>query len=249
MRGQIIISSCAAPQWRGVIERCAVADTVSAAGREQHRRRQVCEFAVHPEIKRSGVRITESEFVAEFLRAEFQSPRHRVPMRIVLEHLKLDEQLLLTPDPRDPAQNRQRTQFLSLYKGYRRDEALFKGFPARVEWWEAALPKACLGIVETLNDPDIVRLLGGHRRLTDAARYLSGSAAADDPWLEIIFDKLKSKRAYRPILVGGSLERLVILDGHARLWSYALAGDDVPDELDILVGLSTQIGNWSYFGP
>lgn len=237
------------PQWKAVIEQYAVADTLSAARRDQRRRRYACDFAVRQEIKRSGARITESEFVAEFLRAEFQSPRHRVPMRTVLEHLQMDEQLLLAPDPRDAAQNRQRALFLSRYKGYRCDEALFKGFPEQVEWWAATLPRTCLDRVEVLNDPDIVRLLGGHRRLTDAARYMAVSSAADDPWLEIIFDKLKSKRAYRPILVGGPFERLVILDGHARLLSYALARDDALDELDVLIGLSTQIGNWSYFGP
>jgi hypothetical protein len=43
------------------------------------------------------------------------------------------------------------------------------------------------------------------------------------------------------------LRRVVLLEGHARLTSYALFPEHVPDRVEILLGLSPRIAEWSLF--
>jgi hypothetical protein len=42
-------------------------------------------------------------------------------------------------------------------------------------------------------------------------------------------------------------EQLVLLEGHVRLTAHALFPDRVPEELELLLGMSDQMANWALF--
>jgi len=192
-------------------------------------------------------RATEDEVIAELLRAEFQSPRHRMLVRQALRHASQPESLLTAIDLENPAHNRARAELIQIYKGLGGDYALFTGFPDNVTWWRAVLPRGALGRVHVIKDPHFQEMLGRSRKLPDVAQHLHRTDTARFAWIPHIVRKLERQQAYRPILVGASRRRLVILDGHVRLTSWMLAKDGAPAALDVLIGFSPDIRNWDYF--
>jgi hypothetical protein len=124
---------------------------------------------------------------------------------------------------------------------WRERSGLFHGFPDDVAWERVALtPDEVLGILYI--DWDWwVRVSNGTRLATVAAEVQGrddgdraiAAAVATNPELIVVTDPVQS--------------RLVLLEGHVRLTAYAAFPGYLPAELELYLGTSPTIANWSEF--
>lgn len=118
---------------------------------------------------------------------------------------------------------------------------LFRGFPHDVEWERAALTADEVLEILYINWDWWVRVSNGTRLATVAAEVQGrddgdraiAAAAATNPELIVVTDPAHS--------------RLVLLEGHVRLTAYAAFPEYLPDELELYLGTSPSIADWSEF--
>lgn len=120
------------------------------------------------------------------------------------------------------------------------DQGLFGGFPRDVRWCRARLTKDELLDILYINWDWWLRLTDGTRRPRDAARRQEGDAGDE---------RIARAAATNPPLIAvrapGSY--LVLLEGHVRLTAYALFPEHLPDELEIYLGESPHMAEWSEY--
>jgi hypothetical protein len=116
---------------------------------------------------------------------------------------------------------------------------LFDGLPDDVEWECVALTRAEVLAVLYINWDWWLTVTNGTRLATVAAEVQGAdegdraiaAAAAANPELIVVTNPERSK--------------LVLLEGHVRLTAYAAFPDYLPDELDVYLGVSSRISEWS----
>jgi hypothetical protein len=126
-------------------------------------------------------------------------------------------------------------------RAWRERTGLFHGFPYDVDWERAALPAdEVLGILYI--DWDWWLRVSKGTRLATVAVEVQGrddgdraiAAAVDtNPELIVVTDPARS--------------RLVLLEGHVRLTAYAAFPEYLPAELELYLGTSPAIADWSEF--
>jgi hypothetical protein len=93
-----------------------------------------------------------------------------------------------------------------------------------------------------------VELSGGSRLPTDAADRIRAGITVfrvpNDGFFELA-DALGSGLPTELIVVGGSRDGLVVVEGHARLTAFALRPELLPAELEVLLGSSPRIDEWA----
>jgi hypothetical protein len=162
--------------------------------------------------------VDEGEVVAAFLRAELASPRFR-------------------------------DDVLAGRRGWRIG-GLFDGFPPELEWQRVALEPNQVLALRYIKWDWWLRVSDGTRSPREAARRIrAGLVEGVDA------------ASYRPIAVrlrcadpppeliavatpGGPL---VLVEGHWRLTAYALYPEFLPEELEILLGVSEDVARWSEY--
>jgi hypothetical protein len=184
--------------------------------------------------------ISEDEMIAVFLRGELESEHFREKLGGLLarDGLKLDA-----------ADDAYRRRLLDEHRAYERREGLFLGFPRQVDWFRTALTRNEVLDISFIDWSWWLELSGGTRRPREAARRirageLTGMTAdvtADEhePYLDSASELIAATTP--------SYERLVLVEGHVRLTAYALFPSRVPDELEILLGVSEEMANWCQF--
>jgi hypothetical protein len=116
---------------------------------------------------------------------------------------------------------------------------LFDGFPDDVEWERVALTRDEVLAVLYINWDWWLTVTNGTRLATVAADLQGrdegdravAAAAGSNPELIVVTDPERSK--------------LVLLEGHVRLTAYAAFPDYLPDELEVYLGVSSRISEWS----
>jgi hypothetical protein len=114
-------------------------------------------------------------------------------------------------------------------------EGLFLGFPDDVDWERVALAPAELMEVLTISWHWWVEVTQGTRlprHAEEGARHVA-AAVATNPELIVVTTPARSP--------------LVVLEGHFRLCSYANFPEYLPDELELYVGMSARMTEWSNF--
>jgi hypothetical protein len=122
---------------------------------------------------------------------------------------------------------------------WRERDGLFAGFPDDVRWERAALTRdEVLAILYI--DWDWWLTVSSGTRLATVAAEVQGrdegdraiaAAVSSNPELIVVTDPKRSK--------------LVLLEGHVRLTAYAAFPEYLPHELEIYLGVSPRIGEWS----
>jgi hypothetical protein len=136
-----------------------------------------------------------------------------------------------------------------LARGYPSRTGMFGGFPLEVEWHRASLTRDELLEVLYIDYSWWVELSGGTRRPRDAARRIrageltgmtAGATAEEhEPFLTSTSELIA--------VTTPPHEKLVVIEGHARLTAYALFPDRVPDELELTLGVSAELEAWWAF--
>ncbi len=186
--------------------------------------------------------------IATFLRAELDSDRWGPTLRELLASDGLDEALVRTPELESAADNGRRRTLLEEHRGYERQTGLFFGFPKQVAWHRAALSAEEVLEILYINWDWWLRLTEGSRCPADAARRIragevEGITAAEH---EPIADSVATAEPLIAVTTPAQ-ERLVLLEGHVRLTALALFPDRLPEELDVLLGISDEMAAWSEF--
>jgi hypothetical protein len=193
---------------------------------------------------------SEDEMVAVFLRGELLSTRFGETVRAALAQAGAEEDIVLKPDLENERENVLRREVLDTARGFGRWEWLFGDFPDDVHWECVALAPAEVLAIEYISFDYWVELSGGSRKPTDAARRIRDGVIVfgvpNDGYLAAA-DRLADSMPPPLIVVGGIGRRLVLLEGHVRLTALALRPDALPSELEVMLGHSPRIGEWTYW--
>ena len=192
-------------------------------------------------------KVSEHVMVAEFLRAEIDSPRWGAN---ILNRLNMDgrsREVVDNPNLLDDEENIYRASLLA-FRGYR-NQAIFTGFPAAVQWYKISMTHSDLENALVMNSAPWSEFSGGTRLAGDTSRNFEtgkiNHAVLSD--IKATSDLLKQDYTLpKLILVSEGLERpLVILEGHIR--AMAILQSDVSKEVRTIVGLSPEMHRWVFY--
>ena len=124
---------------------------------------------------------------------------------------------------------------------WREREGLFAGLPEEIAWELVALTRDEVLEILYINWDWWLRVSKGTRLATVAAEVQGSddgdraiaAAVESNPALIVVTDPAHSK--------------LVLLEGHVRLTAYAAFPEYLPDELEVYLGASSAIADWSEF--
>jgi hypothetical protein len=196
-------------------------------------------------------RVSEDEVIAVFLRGELDSDRYGEKLRELLGRDGLDVELLRRPNLANAVENSYRLRLLDEHRAYERREGLFLDFPQRVAWSRAAVSRDEVLDILFIDWDWWLTLSGGSRLPRDAARRIkdgevAGVSAEEHEPLAAAFRTGPRPPELIAVTAPGD-SPLVLVEGHVRLTAYALFPDYLPQELEILVGVSDEITKWCQF--
>ena len=192
---------------------------------------------------------SEEEMVSLFLRSEIGSVRWRTSLLEILHELKCPVSLLEEPDITRKEHNELRVRVLAHFRGYGQNRDLFEDYPASIAWHWVLLDREELGRIRYVDYSYSNLLTRGSRLPMDAAQTIRNGTeiygVSNRGFLEGAEAVRHGVIFVEPILVapdpGGDL---VILEGHGRITAYALAGEDAPQQIRALLGLSPGFSAW-----
>jgi hypothetical protein len=195
--------------------------------------------------------ISADEVVATFLRGDLDSPRFGDRLRALLREDGTDVAVVTNPDLADPVANEYRSSLLGRHHEWLGGEHVFGPFPSGLDWFRAVLRPEEVLAIRYIDWDWWLRISGGTRLPTDAARRIRngdmpGVTAAEH---QAIAAALGSASPPPDLIVVAPPDRskLVVVEGHVRLTAYALSPEHLPEELEILLGISAEIERWWAF--
>src|SRR5205823_4200776 len=128
------------------------------------------------------------------------------------------------------------------------DQGLFDGFPRDVRWCRASVTRDEALDILYINWDWWLRISDGTRTPREAARRVrAGLVPGVEP--DEGDETIARTAATNPPLIAVRAPEgpLVLLEGHVRLTAYALFPDYLPAELEILLGESPRMAEWSEY--
>jgi hypothetical protein len=185
--------------------------------------------------------IDAAEMVASFLRMEIASPRSGPPILRILERDGRDRVIIEDPDLSSITDNEYRAQILGEYRGYRRDQDLFRYVPSGIQWYRALATKTDLAKIRYIDYDYWSELSGGSRLAVDAAERVRAGIEAcgvSNAGFWELAHALKAGASFPELIAVGSEEggELVLLEGHMRLTAYFLVPERIPPLMPVIVG-------------
>jgi len=182
---------------------------------------------------------TEEDMVATFLKAEINSPRWGSSILKLLQINGTDREIIDKPNLINEKENKLRAKILSDFRGYRKDDLLFKSFPKNMKWKRVELNKEDLQRVKYINYDYWTKLSGGSRLAVDAVKNIKKGVEVSNESNEQFWKLAKyinnGGKFTEIILICHNTEELVLLEGHVRLTSYLLAKNK-PGSLEVIIG-------------
>jgi hypothetical protein len=134
-----------------------------------------------------------------------------------------------------------REEILAGRRGWRMG-GLFDGLPDDIAWFRAALTPDEVLSIRYIDWDWWLQISDGTRLATVAAERIRREGEAEEH--EPIAARLRDGSAQDLIVVGPPL---VLVEGHVRLTAYALYPEYLPPELELFLGESPRIEEWSNF--
>jgi len=196
--------------------------------------------------------VTEAYVIAEFLRAEIDSPRFGPRVRARLEADAMPISIIQQPDTGSAAENEYRAALLHGYRGAGGSAPLLEGLPESIDWQRVALDHAALRAVRYIDYPYWNELSGGTRSPAVAAQRIRAGETAmgrsNDPFIAVATRLCAGESLGVPILIGPSRDApLVVLEGHTRVTGMLLALECLPAEIEAVVGFAPGVRDWMYY--
>ncbi len=194
---------------------------------------------------------SEDKMVLAFLKAEIDSAEYPGSIERALSVQGLTRAIVDNADLRDPSENQARVKCLSGYRGFKQNCWLFKGFPDEVTWQRVSLTPGEVGRVKYINQPVWITGSAGTRLVADGAMNLDSGSLPDSLRFKIRTIEANVRTGCKPpelILAGrGDDSPLVLVEGHSRATAYVLASEYLPDGIEVIVGLSPDMGSWDWY--
>ena len=197
--------------------------------------------------------VDEAVVIAEFLRAEIDSPRFGPRVRARIAADGRDESIVRAPDVRDAVANAYRWGLLHAYRGVGGSAPLLEGLPEQMEWHRAVIARDSLDEVRYIDYPYWNELSAGTRSPRVAAeRIHAGITAMDRPndgFVALAARLCAGEDLGMPILI--ATERgapPVILEGHTRVTAMLLRPDCLPEQVGFYVGFAPEVRGWMFYG-
>ena len=198
-------------------------------------------------------RVSEAEVIAEFLRAEIDSPRFGPRVRARIQEDGRDPSVVLKPDLNSAADNAYRAALLHSYRGVGGSAPLLEGLPEQIDWYRGAVSRASLGRMRFIDYPYWNELSAGTRSPVHAAERIRAGVRAmnrpNDNFVALSARLCSGESLGMPILVAPDAESPpVILEGHTRVTAMLLRPDCLPREIDVLIGFAPGVRDWMFYG-
>ena len=198
-------------------------------------------------------RIDEAEVIAEFLRAEIDSPRFGERVRARLATDGYDERIVRQADTTDDAANRYRAMLLHSYRGVGGSAPLLEGLPDAIEWHRASIAPEALGSVRYIDYPYWNELSGGTRSPARAAQRIREGITAmgrsNDGFIALAKRLCAGESLGAPVLIAPTrADPPVILEGHTRVTAMLLRPECLPAPVELLIGYAAGVREWMYYG-
>jgi len=195
--------------------------------------------------------VSADEVTAIFLGGDLDSSRFRERLLALLRADGVSPALIAEPDIGDADANAYRRALLGRHHEWLRGPHVFGNFPGDLDWSRVALTPDEVLTIRYIDWDWWLTISGGTRLPVEAAKRLrrgeipGGSAEEHEP----IARRLGSSDPPPELIVvaPADLSRLVVVEGHVRLTAYALFPELLPDELEVLLGVSDQVERWSLF--
>ena len=197
-------------------------------------------------------RISEDEMIAEFLKAEINSPRFGKKIIDSLKKDKKTKKILIKPDLKNPNENIYRNNLLGKVRGFGKNKLLFENFPKDMTWELATLNKNELKKIKYISYSYWNELSNKTRLPLEAAKNIKKDVEiygiSNKGFFEILSEIKKGKKFPSIILVTkNNRSRIVILEGHARITAYFLEPKYIPSKIKVIIGYSNKINKWSLY--
>lgn len=178
-------------------------------------------------------RVDESVVVQAFLRAELDSTRFAAALRGALRRAGATDALVLDPRLDDSAENVLRRRVLHDYRG-----AYFGRNLDDLAWYRVACgPDEILGI-RTIAWDFWLEVTGGTRLPADAAAHFRAEGG-DDRFVP----------GGEPLIVvrADPAAHVMVVEGHGRLVAMAMHPEELPPQVELLLGEGESIRRWSLY--
>ena len=178
-------------------------------------------------------RVDRAVVVDAFLRAELDSPRFAAQLRDALERAGATEALVREADLTDATANELRHGVLQDYRG-----SYFGRHLDDLVWYRAALTRDEVLDIRTIAWDFWLDVTGGTRLPADAAARFRAEGA-DERFVP----------GGPPLIVvrADPTAHLMVVEGHGRLVAIALHPEDLPAQLDVLLGEGVSIRRWGLY--
>jgi hypothetical protein len=195
--------------------------------------------------------VSDDAMIAAFVQAEFDSARFQAPYRQGLQLLGVGRGGLIDhPDLGNQIANARRRSLLRAVRGYGTGQYLFKDWPANVEWWRVRTALDELKTYKFAHYQTWVDLTKGTRLVQDGAANVDVVPVAENANANIkaVAQLVRNGQRFPElILVAQNKDgAMVLVEGHTRATAYVLAG--APDPIDCLLGISSAMPGWFYWG-
>ncbi|MGB7957292.1 MAG: hypothetical protein WCF77_00405 [Minisyncoccia bacterium] len=195
--------------------------------------------------------VSKDEFIATFLKSEIDSPRFG---KRILEKLVKDFQnrsIIDQPDFNLKKDCEYRRSLLKSLRGYPNRE-IFENFPTDIKWYRAILTKRELRKAKYINYDYWIELSGGTRLPRDAAKNIENGLeifkqSNDNFWKAA--EVFKNGTQFPELIFVAENEKAdpIILEGHLRMTAMMLEESSIPNEIEVIMGLSENLSQWALF--
>jgi hypothetical protein len=195
---------------------------------------------------------SEHEMVLAFLKAEIDASRYHDVIQSFLECLAPSgltrDELIDRPNLSDEHQNQARLWILQEFRGYRKNQFLFSGFPLDAVWRRVGIEPHELHRLRYAKELHWLAFSDNTRKPSRMAEnILTGKVPKEDADRVFAIQEAlkKGKRFPELIAAEGQNDELILLEGHSRATAYVACGFN--ENITMLIASSPTMDRWHYY--
>jgi hypothetical protein len=192
---------------------------------------------------------SESEVILAFLKAEADSPRFGPVMLPLVARLGFSRNRLIDEaDLNDERQNATRRGILQWYRGFGKNDLMFRGFPDDVVWRRVEVEPHDHGHLKYGNTRPWVELSDGTRSVMRLAQKAARGEIPPDPADHIFSIQAALRKGKRfPELIAAEHEEnvMILVEGYCRATAYV--GLEWKENIPTFLARSSSMREWRFY--